>query len=197
MSEQHKNKSDSNAVSRLLDFDGVRHPDMTPKEILRPELIGFLSENKTAQADKTEFMQDMPVIMNPPTSSLRQFFLMLLAAVLLPVFLNVLDKNCPRIMDRAKTFWKNKFKEFSRQNQRSIYSGAIHIIPDPDKSNHTNSVIKGIIFNADHPSVLIGSGIYQKGDRLGDAEIVEIKEDCIMLEKIGKKWSRKVGDKPL
>lgn len=56
--------------------------------------------------------------------------------------------------------------------------------------------ISGIVYSEDKPAAYIGSKIIHKGDKIDKIQVVDITQNSIVLEKGGKRWTQKVGEKP-
>ncbi|MHC4087268.1 MAG: hypothetical protein ACYSWZ_26905 [Planctomycetota bacterium] len=60
---------------------------------------------------------------------------------------------------------------------------------NPDKTEEI--VIKGILYDEENPSVIIGVDILHEGDKVLGATIVKINKDNVEFEMNGKKWTQK------
>jgi hypothetical protein len=58
-------------------------------------------------------------------------------------------------------------------------------------------IVKGILYSYDKPSVVIGGHIVHLNEKINDATVVEINKDCVVFEKDGKRWTRKVAESEL
>jgi hypothetical protein len=60
---------------------------------------------------------------------------------------------------------------------------------NPDKTEKIT--IKGILYDEENPSVIIGIDILHEGDKVSGATIVKINRDNVEFEMNGKKWTQK------
>jgi hypothetical protein len=60
---------------------------------------------------------------------------------------------------------------------------------NPDKTEEIT--IKGILYDDENPSVIIGIEILHEGDKVSGATIVKINKDSVEFEMNGKKWTQK------
>jgi hypothetical protein len=61
---------------------------------------------------------------------------------------------------------------------------------NPDKTDEI--AVKGILYDEENPSVIIGIEILHEGDKVSGATIVKINEDSVEFEMNGKEWTQKV-----
>ena len=60
---------------------------------------------------------------------------------------------------------------------------------NPDKTEEI--AVKGILYDEENPSVIIGIEILHEGDKVSGATIVKINKDNVEFEMNGKKWTQK------
>ncbi|MHC4110803.1 MAG: hypothetical protein ACYSUY_06995 [Planctomycetota bacterium] len=66
---------------------------------------------------------------------------------------------------------------------------AVTPTPTPDETGDID--IKGILYDEENPSVIIGIEILHEGDKVSGATIVKINKDSVEFEMNGKKWTQK------
>jgi hypothetical protein len=65
-----------------------------------------------------------------------------------------------------------------------------------DKAVSLEYVITSILYSRDNPSVVMSDGtIVREEDVIGGAKIVKIHKDKVELEKDGKNWTQKIGER--
>jgi hypothetical protein len=65
---------------------------------------------------------------------------------------------------------------------------------EPNKAGIDVLYVKGILFSADKPSVVIGKKIIHLNDEYNGVKVVEINRDYVIFEKDGNRWTKKVTE---
>jgi hypothetical protein len=65
---------------------------------------------------------------------------------------------------------------------------------EPNENNPMSLSVRGILFSDDKPSVVIGNSIVHLNDEINGTKVVEINKEYVILEREGKRWTKKVSE---
>jgi hypothetical protein len=74
------------------------------------------------------------------------------------------------------------------QFKKAVVTPTTPTTPTPDETE--DIVIKGILYDEENPSVIIGIEILHEGDKVSGATIIKINKDNVEFEMDGKKWTQ-------
>ncbi len=172
------------AVSRLLDFDGIRRPRDTQSAPLRPELRRFLGDGADGRGIKP--LQNRFACTD--VAVLRQTIMIILAVLLSAVLLYLLKNPHGALISDTGAFCKTRLQGVSS------WFGANNGRSEP--ANAERLTVRGIISSRTEPSAIVGSEIVRTGDEIAGAKVIGIQKDCVVFERRGRRWTQQIGGGP-
>ncbi len=119
-----------------------------------------------------------------------------------PKLLAIAEKYLAREINRVNQVFAGQAEQIEKERNYALNFRLAEleeklknsVLNPPERKS--DGLVSGIVYSDDKAAAYVGSKIIHKGDKIGKIQVVDITPNSIVLEKGGKRWTQKVGEKP-